>query len=127
MKEIVNSIKGRYKYSPEDKIIALVEDYFGITLELMCYTSRKREIVYPRQVAMYLLIHYSPLSLKNIGKIFGKDHTTVIHSRQSIQDLIDTNSEIRNQIGNLTLQLNIYGKRGSEIIVDRDTTYPGHA
>ena len=55
----------------------------------MVSMRRAREVARPRQVAMYLSKRLTPLSLPNIGKIFGdRDHTTVIHACRQIEKLM---------------------------------------
>lgn len=70
------------------KSVCFVSEITDIEIRLK---SRKREIVQPRQIAMYLIKKHTNLSLKQIGSFFGGfDHTTVIHSVQTVEDLIDT-------------------------------------
>ena len=56
--------------------------------------TRKREIVVARQVSMYLAKEYTNMSLKSIGSHFGgRDHSTVIHAIQSINNLMETDKK----------------------------------
>ena len=67
--------------------------------------SRKRELVHPRQVAMYLAKEKTDLSLKSIGYHFGgRDHSTVIHAVQTISDLVAKHAETRDIIEKLKAQ-----------------------
>lgn len=81
-----------------NKIIIAVEKHFEITRAELFKKCRQLEIVYPRQVAMYLLAHYTALTLKSIGVIFGKDHTTVVHSMQVIDDYISCDPDVKVQM-----------------------------
>ncbi|MEL6413198.1 MAG: helix-turn-helix domain-containing protein, partial [Bacteroidota bacterium] len=64
--------------------------------------SRKREVVLARQTAMYLSKKYTNHSLKSIGDYFGgRDHSTVIHALQTINDLLDTNPPFRRSLEDL--------------------------
>jgi len=57
--------------------------------------SRKRETVFPRQVAMYLMKEFTNLPLKSIGYHFGgRDHSTVIHAVQTISDMLETDKDV---------------------------------
>lgn len=70
-------------------LIACAEE-FGVTVESLISKSRKRHLVAARQMAMKL-IRYNfkyPLSVKEIGKVFHRDHTTVIHSTATIMDYL---------------------------------------
>ncbi|MCS6823618.1 MAG: chromosomal replication initiator protein DnaA [Cytophagaceae bacterium] len=74
-----------------DYIQKFVAEHFNVTIEQMKDKTRKREIVVARQVAMYFAKEYTNMSLKSIGSHFGnRDHSTVIHALQSINDLMDT-------------------------------------
>jgi chromosomal replication initiator protein len=72
---------------PAERILALVAEHFRISPEILRSKSRKREIVFARMVAMTLMCEDTALSLKAIGAQFGgRDHTTVMHARDTIQD-----------------------------------------
>ena len=72
-----------------DVVIRFVSKSYGVSIEAMKSKSRKRECVEPRQVAQFLLCTYTGMSLKHIGQKFGgRDHTTVIHARNTINDLM---------------------------------------
>lgn len=64
--------------------------------------TRKREIVFSRQVCMSLAKLKTKHSLSTIGKYYGgKDHATVLHAIKTIKNLIDTDKTIREDIGHL--------------------------
>ena len=74
----------------------LVADYFDIPVDRMKSKTRKREVVTARQVAMFLCKNHTSEPLKSIGEQFGgRDHSTVIYSIRSVQDLIDTDKEFK--------------------------------
>lgn len=81
-----------------EKIIIAVTEHFGVSLKQLESKHRKRELVYARQVGMYLLRTNTYLPLRAIGKIFCRDYTTVIHSRNLILDLMSRQPEIKNEI-----------------------------
>jgi len=73
---------------PPKKIMAVVADFYNVEIEDLIRQSRKKEYVYPRQVAMYIIRKELETSLPTIGEIFGgRDHTTVIHAIDKIQTL----------------------------------------
>ncbi len=81
--------------SPE-AILQAVADYFGVDPQDMLGASRKQQIALPRQIAMYLLCAETDLSLAQVGAFMGKrDHTTVLHGRDKIRDLMETDAAIR--------------------------------
>jgi hypothetical protein len=69
-------------------ILDVCTKFYKIALTQMASSSRRREVVIPRMVSMHLLRIFSPLSLKNIGRLFGdRDHTTVIHACNTVRDI----------------------------------------
>jgi chromosomal replication initiator protein len=85
-----------------DKIIEVVTDYFRIKIIDIKGKTRLREVVLPRQIAMYLAKEYTPLSLKAIGYHFGgRDHSTVIHAIQTVNDLVDIDRELNKTVKDL--------------------------
>ena len=79
-----------------DYIQKMVCDYFNISIEQMHSTSRKREIVQARQLAMYFAKMMTKNSLASIGvDIGGKDHATVLHAVRTVKNLIDTDKHFR--------------------------------
>ena len=91
-----------------DYIQNTVANYFKITKEKMKDKIRKKEIVIARQVAMYFSKDFTNHSLKSIGNHFGgRDHSTVIHAVQSVNDMIDTDNIFRNNIQDLKKKFQI--------------------
>lgn len=89
-----------------DYIQKTVSDYFNIPQDDLKAKTRKKEIVIARQVAMYFSKDYTNHSLKSIGYHFGgRDHSTVIHAVQSVNDMIDTNAKFRFSIDELKKKL----------------------
>jgi len=85
-----------------DEIQRLTAEHFRIRLVDLKSKSRARPIVTARHVCMYLIKKYLNKSLTEIGRVFGgKDHTTVIHALQRIEDQQQTNPELRNDIEEL--------------------------
>jgi len=85
-----------------DTIQEVVADFFEITVADLKSKSRKKAFVYPRQMAMYFAKEYTDLPLKSIGYHFGgRDHSTVIHSIQSINMLMTSNTDVDNTIHKL--------------------------
>jgi chromosomal replication initiator protein len=71
-----------------NRIIAACAESFGVTVAEIRGTRRTKQLALARQVAMYIMRSTMNLSLKEIGFLFGgKDHTTVLHAVNKIQDL----------------------------------------
>lgn len=82
-----------------DSIQEFVADYFDVSIADLKSKSRKKELVYPRQVAMYFAKELTILPLKSIGYHFGgRDHSTVIHAIQNINDLLQQDEVVREAI-----------------------------
>lgn len=83
-----------------NNIINYVCEYFNITRDLIEGDKRNKEIVIPRQIAMYLITVLLPsVPLDAIGKSFsGKDHTTVMHARDKISNLILQDAKLEKTI-----------------------------
>ena len=89
-----------------DYIQKTVSDYFNVNQDDLKAKTRKREIVIARQVAMYFSKDYTNHSLKSIGYHFGgRDHSTVIHAVQSVNDMMDTNAKFRYSMDELKKKL----------------------
>lgn len=77
-----------------DSLIRIVCEETGIEIGQIRTKTRKREIVIARQLLVYYARMWFGLSYAELGGLIGgRDHTTAIHSRQSIQDLLDTKDE----------------------------------
>jgi chromosomal replication initiator protein len=88
------------------RIQELVSERFQLTLEELCGEKRSQNIVYPRQVAMYLSRELTDSSLPKIGKEFGgRDHTTVIHATSKIARLIREDRSVYNLVQELTARV----------------------
>ncbi len=85
-----------------DFIQKTISEYFKISTDDMKAKTRKKEIVIARQTAMYFAKEYTNHSLKSIGYHFGgRDHSTVIHAVQSVNDMMETDSRFRSSMDEL--------------------------
>jgi chromosomal replication initiator protein len=76
-----------------------VAEFFDVSLQDIKTKKRNKNIVLPRQVAMYLTRELTSLSLPEIGAGFGgKDHTTVLHSWNKIKGEISKNTQLKEDI-----------------------------
>jgi chromosomal replication initiator protein len=88
------------------RIQDLVAERFELTLDELCGEKRSQNIVYPRQVAMYLSRELTDSSLPKIGREFGgRDHTTVIHATTKISRLIREDRSVYNLVQELTARV----------------------
>lgn len=97
-----NVVKTSAREMTIENIQKVVCEHFHLTYDKLMAKTRRREIVQARQITMYLAKKFTKNSLKNIGAHFGGyDHTTVIHSCQTVQNLMDTDTEYRDQLQDL--------------------------
>jgi chromosomal replication initiator protein len=80
------------------QILKAVAEFFHITVEDLVSHNRRKEVVEPRQIAIYLLRDISELSYPYIGEKMGRDHTTAIHSYEKINGEINRNPALNQKI-----------------------------
>ena len=82
-----------------ETIQEIICEYYKIKKEELLAKKRTKNIVYPRQIAMYLCRELTDESLPRIGEMFGgRDHTTVIHAVEKISKALEKDSELNNDI-----------------------------
>ena len=82
-----------------DFIQRCVVEEFGISLQDLKTRRRNKQVVFPRQIAMYLSRELTGLSLPEIGEFFGgKDHTTVLHSCKKIKEELLNNPALKERV-----------------------------
>jgi chromosomal replication initiator protein len=85
-----------------ENIQKTVADYFKLRLLDLLSEKRSRSLARPRQIAMTLARELTQLSLPEIGQAFGgRDHTTVMHACQRVQDLQASDTRVREDYSNL--------------------------
>jgi chromosomal replication initiator protein len=107
-KMMKNFVKNASREISIDYIQKLVSDYFQIPVDTLKSKTRKREIVQARQISMFFAKQLTKSSLKNIGMHFGgRDHSTVIHACQTVNDLMDTDKKFKADVEELTKRIKI--------------------
>jgi len=88
------------------QIAQAVAEYYHISLDAMCGKQRDKHIVMPRQIAMYLIRQETQVSLLEIGQLFGgRDHSTVMHACEKIDQAVNINPTLRREIVAIREQL----------------------
>lgn len=88
-------------------IINVVSEHFGINSLDIIGQKRSKELVFPRQIVMYLCGEMTTESLQNIGKALGgRDHTTIIHGTKKIATEIKNDENLKNTIEILKKKIN---------------------
>ena len=83
-------------------IINIVCQFYNISQADLLGKKKNKELVLPRQICIYLMTELLSLPLVTIGQAMGgRDHTTVIHARDKITDLIRTDPGIATEVGDL--------------------------
>lgn len=88
-----------YRKTTHQAILKSVGDFYGVSLNDLIKRSRKKEVVRPRQIAMYLLREEAKLSFPEIGsKLGGRDHSTAIHAYEKIKVEEDANEITKQEL-----------------------------
>jgi chromosomal replication initiator protein len=108
-KEVLHDrIQSARKSITIESVQETVAAYYNISSDLLRARTRKKEIVVPRQIAMYLTKQLTDSSLKTIGLHFGgRDHSTVIHAYQTIQGKTEQNAQLRLDLETILTQLDV--------------------
>lgn len=104
-KEVIAEIIGSSQMLSAEIIRDFIARQFKLSVQDLQSRSRKKTIAFPRQVSMYLARKYTDQGLAEIGKIFNRDHSTVLHSVRVITDAISRNGSIRGQVELLAKKL----------------------
>jgi len=100
------------------KIIQICAVEWGIEPSQLILPTRKRSLVEPRQISMYLIRKHTLLSLQEIGLLYmtsrpnerhryGKDHTTIIHSIRSVENLLEYDKRFSDKFKRITDTINL--------------------
>jgi len=106
LRVVVNDIRTPLTIEQIQKIVC---EYFDIPVDLLRAKTRRQEVVVARQIAMYIAKDMTNSSLKTIGMHFGgRDHSTVIHACQAVEDFLKTDNKQKTHIDQIrrTIELN---------------------
>jgi len=96
-------------------IVTTVADAFNVSVDDLKGNSRRREISWSRQIAMYLMRQHTDLSLPRIGEEFGgKDHTTVMYSCDKITQLRERDPSVAQKLSQLSDRINLASQTQSQ-------------
>lgn len=98
VREVVESITGSYRILTAEVVSEFVAAQFKVKYADMRSRSRKKIITFPRQVAMYLSRKHTSAPLTEIGKVFNRDHSTVMHSIKVITDRSRRDTSVQSQL-----------------------------
>ncbi len=106
IKELIkNTSKPKKNVSVKD-VIKVTADFYGIEEAAIFEKGRKKEVIKPRQVIMYLLREDFDISFPSIGdKVGNRDHSTVIHSYEKVKNDLKTDPELVQEINQIRSML----------------------
>ena len=106
--DLITSRKHNSLARNADDIITLISDYFQIPATDLLGTSRKQEVVFPRQISWLLCKDVLKMSFEGIGTAFGgKNHTTIMHGVKKVEALARTDSTTARHIHALKKDLGV--------------------
>ncbi len=88
-----------------EMILNAVCKHYNIKMKDLKGISRAKNFSLPRQISMYLIRRYTRLGFREIGLVFGKDHSTAIHAAQKIEQEVDSNVDLKRHIDSICEQL----------------------
>jgi chromosomal replication initiator protein len=103
-KETLKGILPADKRVNPNEVVRTVARHYGLKVGEIKSKTNSRQIVFPRQVSMYLCKELTDLSFPEIGKIFGKHHSTVMHSVERIEKLRADDQDLNRTLTSLKRQ-----------------------
>ena len=102
IKELIKNSSKPKKMVSVNELIKIISDFFNIDEKSIVDKTRRKEVVRPRQIIMYILREDFSISYPTIGeKLGGRDHTTVIHSCEKIRKDIKIDNSLSQQINQI--------------------------
>ena len=86
-------------------MIRAVADFFGVSVEALSSRSRKRSILLPRQLAMFLMHRYTDASLAEIGRALGRNHPAVRNAIRVVERAVLERPPLRYQVEELASRI----------------------
>lgn len=106
IKELIKNSAKPKKMVSVNELIKIVADFFNIEEQSVYDKTRRKEVVRPRQIVMYILREDFNISYPTIGdKLGGRDHTTVIHSCEKIKNDLKNDNTLSQQLNQIRSML----------------------
>ena len=105
-----------------DNIIQDVCEVYGIQLDDLMSTARHRILVEPRQVLFYILHKKMNIPCVNVGKMFNKNHATVLYGANNIKLFMQNEADLRERVTGVMIRNDYFGLT-NKIETSRDTIY----
>lgn len=84
-----------------EEIIEAVRGKYNLTLNQILSSERIQELVTPRQLAMYIAVKFTSMSVKSIALKFNKTHATILHGVKKIENRIDVEPKLRDSLNEI--------------------------
>jgi chromosomal replication initiator protein len=105
-RDTLADLVGRRAHITPSQVIETVAKFYSISVPEMVSASRNKELVQPRQIAMYLIRQETDASLPEIGGLLGgRDHTTIIHGVERVKDRLESEEQLRRDVMSVREQL----------------------
>jgi chromosomal replication initiator protein len=105
-RDTLADLVGKRAHITPSQVIETVAKYYSISVPEMVSPSRNKELVQPRQVAMYLIRQETDASLPEIGGLLGgRDHTTILHGVERVKDRLEAEEQLRRDVMSVREQL----------------------
>ncbi|MFA5158435.1 MAG: chromosomal replication initiator protein DnaA [Patescibacteria group bacterium] len=90
---------GKRQIISADKVMKAIEKFYNIEIEDLVSKKRNKEVIKPRQIAMYLLYNIVGMSYPDVGQeLGGKDHSTIMYGCKSISKEINSSKQLKDEI-----------------------------
>ena len=99
-----------------ERIAALVATHFGTATDALASRSRRREVLVPRQIAMYLCSRYTDASLQRIGEAFRRNHPSVANAVRAVERALTLRAPVASRVAPLLAELDALsgGRKGPQ-------------
>jgi chromosomal replication initiator protein len=114
LRKLVPNALGEGRPMEPGAVVRVVASYFKTTAQALASRSRRRDLVAPRQLAMYLARRYTTAPLHEIGAALGRDHPAVSHALSTVGRQILERAPLRYQVEALSARLDALAARGGE-------------
>jgi chromosomal replication initiator protein len=94
-----------------EQVLGAVCSFFGASRESLALRSRRRDVLVPRQIAMYLCRRYTHASVAEIAEIFGRDHPSVRNAERVVEQAILERAPIRYKVEEISARLESLARR----------------
>ncbi len=98
VKDVLKELVGEQFKLDGRSIQNVITSMYNVSLEELVSRSRKRSVVFPRQIAMYLTRKYTDASLSEIGSFYNRDHSTVLYAIKAVDKAKSRRADVQKQI-----------------------------